>query len=417
MVKVNAATIAHCGNGSGNCSYLFRRITGSSDCTNPEAQVVLYSLAVDSKGTLILSGADNQDSSLTLKSPEGILVNPQAAALLAGGDEDDGDGDNDASSSYGASGANASVGPIATGGGEWVHVAVVLDFSKSPQTNSTQQQASAQIVINGQRVARGSLTLTLPAPFHTSPSALEPLLATSTLYLAANLPAGFRVTEVRCWADIRTTAELEEQRDNYLPLASKRKRQQLRVKGTKEIFAASSSSVLTYTALPKATASDDQDSQLVLPDLAATSKNEENTVQQSSAAGKGAPIRPAFLGPAGGSSSNTIRPLGLAPPSNLRLPTVSAEASVDAIPTTQSQQQTLASNEADTAAGRLPSPAPLLGNPGLLAAPTTSTTSAAGTSAAGTSQLSAAARRKLAAANAAAANVTDKSSADGSNHD
>lgn len=62
----------------------------------------------------------------------------------------------------------------------------------------------------------------------------------SLLLVGPGLGAGWRITEVRAWADIRSEVELTQQRDLCLPLAVKRRRMQLRLQGqvgnTRKIF-------------------------------------------------------------------------------------------------------------------------------------------------------------------------------------
>ena len=62
----------------------------------------------------------------------------------------------------------------------------------------------------------------------------------SLLLVGPGLGTGWRITEVRAWADIRSEVELTQQRDLCLPLAVKRRRMQLRLQGqvgnTRKIF-------------------------------------------------------------------------------------------------------------------------------------------------------------------------------------
>ena len=64
--------------------------------------------------------------------------------------------------------------------------------------------------------------------------------ARSVLLVGPGLGNGWRITEVRAWADIRSEVELTQQRDLCLPLAVKRRRMQLRLQGqvgnTRKIF-------------------------------------------------------------------------------------------------------------------------------------------------------------------------------------
>lgn len=104
----------------------------------------------------------------------------------------------------------------------WTHVAVVVDTSQAIGGST----ATVSLLVNGNRSAKGTL--------HYSTVA-ETDLAVSTLYFGSNL-SGWRLTEIRVWADNRPVIEIEGQRDNYLPLASKRKRMQFRIKGSKKLF-------------------------------------------------------------------------------------------------------------------------------------------------------------------------------------
>jgi hypothetical protein len=103
----------------------------------------------------------------------------------------------------------------------WTHITVVVDSSGGNGVS-----ASVSLFVNGNRSAKEHVTFA-----HRS----EADLATTTLYMGCNL-SGWRMTEVRVWADARQTVDIEGMRDNYLPLASKRKRMQFRIKGSKKLF-------------------------------------------------------------------------------------------------------------------------------------------------------------------------------------
>lgn len=96
----------------------------------------------------------------------------------------------------------------------WTHVSVVVDNS------------NISIYINGNCEVKGSL-----AP----PVIDEKYLAISTLYFGLNLVSGWRLTELRIWADARSGNDIAQNKDNYLALAAKRKRLLLNfTKGPKE---------------------------------------------------------------------------------------------------------------------------------------------------------------------------------------
>ena len=110
--------------------------------------------------------------------------------------------------------------------GAWTHVCAVVDSSQSDIGASGQ----VSLYVNGECVAKKK-----PVKFTEF---AEAQLVDTTLYIAADLSKGWRVTELRAWADARTSSEIDQNRDMMLALASKRKRLQYRVKGNKQLFGA-----------------------------------------------------------------------------------------------------------------------------------------------------------------------------------
>lgn len=107
----------------------------------------------------------------------------------------------------------------------WTHIAVTIESGEQSSQGST---TTVSIYVNGQRLAKGVLAV---------PVWPETEIESSTLYLVPNL-AGWRVSELRLWADCRSQSDLEAHKENYLSLASKRKRMQFRIKGSKKLFSA-----------------------------------------------------------------------------------------------------------------------------------------------------------------------------------
>jgi hypothetical protein len=123
--------------------------------------------------------------------------------------------------------------PAEGGGAVWSHVAFVLDATKAPAAvtdgSVAQPAVAVTLYVRGEVVAEGKL-----APAAVRLSALE----NTMLHVGPDLCGGWRLTELRLWADRREASDLEGQRDNYLSMAMKRKRLQLRVRGTKKLFTA-----------------------------------------------------------------------------------------------------------------------------------------------------------------------------------
>lgn len=114
----------------------------------------------------------------------------------------------------------------------WTHIAVVIDSSKASCSvvdgAVTQAAVAVSLVVKGELVDAKLSPVSLPLSHLTK----------STVHVGRNLPTGYRLTELRLWSDTRSMTDLDNMRDNYLVLAMKRKRLQLRVKGTKKLFTA-----------------------------------------------------------------------------------------------------------------------------------------------------------------------------------
>ena len=165
----------------GHC--LMKRCIGKPEVSSAHFMNEIWSLSVDGQGTLCFTAGGN-----TVKS-----------------------GANEVNM-----GPSADI-PVSV----WTHIAVVVDTS-----GGNGMTAMVSLFVNGNRSAKEQMVFS-----HFS----EADLATTTLYMGCNL-TGWRMTEVRLWADSRQTVDIEGQRDNYLPLASKRKRMQFRIKGSKKLF-------------------------------------------------------------------------------------------------------------------------------------------------------------------------------------
>jgi hypothetical protein len=110
--------------------------------------------------------------------------------------------------------------------GSWAHIAFVLDSS----ADAAGLSGSVALFVNGARVAKSR------SGFFTFIERSEAELRDTTLYVAPDLAAGWRFTELRCWAEARSALDLERHRDSMLSMASKRKRLQLRIRGGKKLF-------------------------------------------------------------------------------------------------------------------------------------------------------------------------------------
>lgn len=100
----------------------------------------------------------------------------------------------------------------------WTQVAAVIE--------TVENTASITLYVNGNKSANGKVTITKES---------EETLKYTTMYVGHNL-SGWRISELRVWADARPQIDIEGMRENYLPLASKRKRMQFRIKGSKKLF-------------------------------------------------------------------------------------------------------------------------------------------------------------------------------------
>lgn len=118
----------------------------------------------------------------------------------------------------------------------WTHVAVIID--------SHENSSAISMFINGANIVKGAVDL---------PSFSEDDLTFTTWYLFPDL-SGWRVTEVRLWSDARSSVDIENCKDNYLPLASKRKRLQFRIKGSKKLFGPLPNFAVTYDPMSGAQA-------------------------------------------------------------------------------------------------------------------------------------------------------------------
>lgn len=124
----------------------------------------------------------------------------------------------------------------------WQHVVLSLSSQSNQNVYSTSAgwttSVNVVVYVNGNACIQGiSSTVGDPSKTFLKPL-LEQDLALTYLCITPGLPQAWRVTEVRSWSDLRSSTELDDSRDNYLNFASKRKRQQLRQKGTKEMFTA-----------------------------------------------------------------------------------------------------------------------------------------------------------------------------------
>lgn len=112
--------------------------------------------------------------------------------------------------------------------GTWIHVSLTMEASSGsyPTLLSESFATKIQILVNGEPIASGEVMF---------PGITESDLKTTTMYVGMNL-SGWRFCELRLWADIRSTSEIQNNLENYLPHASKRKRLQFNIKGDKRLF-------------------------------------------------------------------------------------------------------------------------------------------------------------------------------------
>lgn len=108
---------------------------------------------------------------------------------------------------------------------KWSHLSCTLT---SQDLGNNMYNISMSIFLNCNLVISGGTQLSM----HYKENDIN----TTFMSFCRNFPNDWRMTELRVWADSKSVSELEENRDNHLGLASKRKRQQMRLKGTKELF-------------------------------------------------------------------------------------------------------------------------------------------------------------------------------------
>lgn len=108
----------------------------------------------------------------------------------------------------------------------WSHVALVLDSSESCDDSPEDAETEVSLLING-TLRRREIVAT--------PQYTEAELRSTVLLICPDL-WGWRFTELRLWSCARSAEDIENYRENYLSLASKRKRLQYRIKGGKKLF-------------------------------------------------------------------------------------------------------------------------------------------------------------------------------------
>ena len=118
--------------------------------------------------------------------------------------------------------------------GQWTHIALVIDSTNGTSSDRPLNGniANVSIFINGDMSNSGDVAV---------PPITEDDLNVSCVYVGLNL-SGWRLTELRFWADIRTSTDIDTNMENYLPHASKRKRLQFRIGGSKRLFAKATTS-------------------------------------------------------------------------------------------------------------------------------------------------------------------------------
>ena len=119
--------------------------------------------------------------------------------------------------------------------GSWVHMALTIESSSGlyPAIISESIPTKVTIFINGESIVSGEVVF---------PGVNESELATSTMYFGINL-SGWRLCELRLWAEIRSSTEIQNKMETYLPHASKRQRLQFNIKGDKRLFRSTSAPV------------------------------------------------------------------------------------------------------------------------------------------------------------------------------
>ena len=117
-------------------------------------------------------------------------------------------------------------------GASWTHIAVVVsavdETSEDEEAIAVPRAYSVTICVDGEISAETVLRVM------TLPTELE--LATTRFEVGAGLGAGWRLTELRVWAEARARMDLERLREEFLPHAAKRKRLQLKLACGKDFF-------------------------------------------------------------------------------------------------------------------------------------------------------------------------------------
>lgn len=125
----------------------------------------------------------------------------------------------------------------------WNHIALVLDSSDSCDTSPAEAETEVSLIINGTLRRREIIA---------TPNYTEAELSSTVLLICPDL-WGWRFTELRLWSCARSAGEIENNRENYLSLASKRKRLQYRIKGGKKLFGPLSLPTIGQPGAPSAT--------------------------------------------------------------------------------------------------------------------------------------------------------------------
>jgi hypothetical protein len=108
----------------------------------------------------------------------------------------------------------------------WTAIALVIDSSDDDDSGAFPTHAGVALFVNGSLIVKVNMIL---------PIVSEADLTKTALLIAPDL-GGWRITELRLFTTARSAVEIENQRDNYMSLASKRKRLQFRIKGGKKLF-------------------------------------------------------------------------------------------------------------------------------------------------------------------------------------
>lgn len=108
----------------------------------------------------------------------------------------------------------------------WNHVALVIDAGEFDDLAAAPSSAHVFMYVNGALLVDKIISI---------PSYQEDELEKTLLLVCPDM-IGWRMTELRLWSCARSASDIENHRDNYLSLASKRKRLQFRIKGGKKLF-------------------------------------------------------------------------------------------------------------------------------------------------------------------------------------